>query len=505
MLILLLMLGASFTLCCLLTPLAERLASRWGLLDWPDARRKLHVRPVPVVGGLAVLSSGCLVVGCAFLASHSLSDQLTVESLWILGLFLAVIFLCLVGVLDDLGRLRGRHKLLGQVVAAGIVMACGVRIHHVEVLGWGCDLSGWQIPITLLWLLGAINSLNLLDGMDGMLGCVGFITAVALAIVAVLTGNWAAACVAIALAGSLLGFLCYNLPPASIFMGDSGSMVTGLVLGTLGIQSSFKAPATIPLLVPLTILTIPFLDTAAALVRRKLTGRSIYTTDRGHLHHCLRKRGFSVPQVLVCVSILCGLTAAAGLTSLILKNDLIGVFTALTVVAVLVITRLFGYAEYSLVKNRLSHFARSFLQSRGRGRFQRIDVRMHGTANWKTLLDAVTAQAFDLNLQTVRLDVSAPALDEEYHAQWDRFEKELEEVQWRAELPVMVGGRVVGRLLVTGYPDAEPMWSKVAALDRSIEKFEFASASKPITPPHLSQSGWKTTARKKSKPLTGVH
>src|SRR6516165_2834372 len=101
MFILLLILGASFSLCCLLMPLAGRLASRWGLLDWPDARRKLHVRPVPVVGGLAVLTSGCVALGTAFLASRTLHDLLAPEALWLLGLFLAVVFLCLVGVLDD--------------------------------------------------------------------------------------------------------------------------------------------------------------------------------------------------------------------------------------------------------------------------------------------------------------------------------------------------------------------------------------------------------------------
>src|SRR5262249_35966235 len=122
MVILLLLLGASFALCGLLTPLAGRLASRWGLLDHPDARRKLHDTPIPVAGDLAVLVSGCAVLAVANLVSNPLGDLLAPESLWLLGLLLAVVFLCAVGVMDDYGHLRGRHKLLGQIVAASIVI-----------------------------------------------------------------------------------------------------------------------------------------------------------------------------------------------------------------------------------------------------------------------------------------------------------------------------------------------------------------------------------------------
>jgi UDP-GlcNAc:undecaprenyl-phosphate GlcNAc-1-phosphate transferase len=278
-------------------------------------------------------------------------------------------------------------------------------------------------------------------------------------------------------------------------MGDAGSMVTGLVIGTLGIQSSLKAPATVALLVPVTILTVPFLDTFAAILRRKLTGRSIFATDRAHLHHCLQGRGLSPVAVLACVSLFCLLAGVGGLVSEVLKNDVIAVCTAVAVVAVLVATRLFGRAELSLVHKRLGRLTHSFLQTRGRGRFHRIDVHMHGTANWRLLLDSVIVRAFDLNLQTVRLEVSVPAIREEYHAQWDRFEEQLEETLWRIELPLVVGGRFVGRLLVTGYPDAEPLAAKAAALDRVVESFEFTAVREPVAVPHLSRPGWLEMVR----------
>src|SRR5439155_8367461 len=140
-------------------------------------------------------------------------------------------------------------------------------------------------------LLGAINSLNLIDGMDGLLGSVGLILSLALAVMAALAGHWGAAAVAVALAGALLGFLPFNLPPASVFLGDSGSMLVGLVLGTLAIQSSLKAPATIALATPVALLILPIFDTTVAILLRTMTGRSLYTTDRGHLLHRLLRFG----------------------------------------------------------------------------------------------------------------------------------------------------------------------------------------------------------------------
>jgi UDP-GlcNAc:undecaprenyl-phosphate/decaprenyl-phosphate GlcNAc-1-phosphate transferase len=326
----------------------------------------------------------------------------------------------------------------------------------------------------VLWLLGAINSLNLLDGMDGMLGCVASIITLAMAGMAVLGGHWAAACVAMVLAGSLLGFLCYNFPPASIFMGDTGSMATGLVVGVLGIQSSLKAPATVALIAPAVVLTIPFLDTLAAVLRRKLTGRSIYATDRGHLHHCLLSRGFSTRRVLLWVSLFCVVTALAALASLALKNELVALCALVMVTAILIASRLFGHAEFLLVKRRLVWLCLSFLQTRGTGKSHEVEVHLHGTAGWKALKDKVTARAFDLNLQSVRLNVSAPALHEEYTAMWHRFDEEVEVAAcWCLDLPLALNERVVGHLLVSGYPDAEPIWTKVAALTRLIDEFRW--------------------------------
>src|SRR5262249_20696536 len=198
--------------------------------------------------------------------------------------------------------LRGRYKLLGQVFAVGAVLAYGVRVEAVHLFAWRIELGWFAVPFTLFWLLGAINSLNLLDGMDGLLGTVGTIVSLAIAALAAVPGHWAEAAVAATLAGALLGFLRYNWPPATIFLGDAGSMLIGLVIGVLAIRCSLKGTATVALATPMALLIIPIFDTAAAIVRRKLTGRSIYSTDRAHLHHCLLRRALPRPVVPLVVS-----------------------------------------------------------------------------------------------------------------------------------------------------------------------------------------------------------
>jgi UDP-GlcNAc:undecaprenyl-phosphate GlcNAc-1-phosphate transferase len=249
-------------------------------------------------------------------------------------------------------------------------------------------------------------------------------------------------------------------------------MVVGLVLGTLAILSSLKAPATIALTTPLVLLTLPIFDTTAAIVRRKLTGRSIYSTDRGHLHHCLLRRGLSVPGVLLLVSGFCLLTDIGVLASQAFNNDWIALCTAAAVVSILISTRLFGHAEALLVKERLRSLGGALLSFGGTARARQIEVRLQGSADWKELWDGLTAVAPLLGLSRLLLDVNAPALHEGYHARWDHPREEGETPSvWSAAIPVRAGGQVVGRLEVAGTPDAEPVWKKIARVTEIVEAF----------------------------------
>jgi UDP-GlcNAc:undecaprenyl-phosphate GlcNAc-1-phosphate transferase len=493
-------LAASLALSLLLTPIARRIAVRHGLVDRPDGRRKLHQGAVPVAGGFPLLAATTATVALVlYFDTDRTGSALRAEATRLTGLFLAAVVICLLGLIDDLGRLRGRHKLLGQTLAVGILLASGVEVHRIQLFGLSLDLGLLGVPFTIFLLLGAINSLNLIDGMDGLLSSVGLIICVAMGAMAALNEHYAAACVALSLAGALLGFLRYNFPPASIFLGDSGSMLVGLVVGVLAIESSLKGPATVALAAPTALLTLPIFDTFAAILRRTLTGRSIYTTDRGHLHHCLLRSGLSNRRALALVSAFCLITVFGTLASLALKSELLALLSSIVVVALLVVTRLFGHTELTLLRQRThSLFSSFFGQPEGKPA-REIAVRLHGKVDWNELWQQITACGPQLNLGKARLDINAPAINEGYHAQWTGAEcaADLEDsaVLWSAELPLVAQGRTVGRVAVTGRRDDQPIWEKIATLAKLAQDFE-ATASQ------LTESVWVPSA---PEPLRSPH
>jgi UDP-GlcNAc:undecaprenyl-phosphate GlcNAc-1-phosphate transferase len=447
-----------------LIPLARLIACRVGLVDRPDGRRKMHARATPVAGGIALFAAANLVL-TALLCLPGVADLFLLCASEMRGLLLGSVLICVVGVADDFRGLRGRHKILGQILTVAIVIGHGVRVDAVHLFTWHLELGWFAIPFTLFWLLGAINSLNLLDGMDGLLGSIGTIVSLAIAGLAAWHNHWAEACVAVVLAGVLIGFLCYNFPPASIFLGDAGSMLIGLVVGVLAIRSSLKGPATVALAAPTALLIIPIFDTTAAILRRRLTGRSIYSTDRGHLHHCLLRTGLSRPRALAVISSLCLLTVLGVLGSIASQNEALALLSAAAVVAILVITRLFGHAEMMLVLKSAGALARSLSGASGQKGHQ-VEVRLQGSANWCVQWRRLLTCADGLNLRSLVLDVNAPAVQEGYHARWFRGagpNPEEPEV-WSADIPLTAAGQAVGRVTITGLRDGEPVWRKVAAV-----------------------------------------
>jgi UDP-GlcNAc:undecaprenyl-phosphate GlcNAc-1-phosphate transferase len=204
---LLVILGLSFCLTVVLTPVARRCAFRWGLVDQPDGRRKIHAGPIPLAGGLVILAAATGALLPVLLVPNPFQDQLIEQGPMLLGLFLSAVTLCGVGLADDFLGLHGRHKLLGQLAAISIVLASGLLVRKLRLFHWEVELGLLALPFTVCWLLGSINSLNLIDGMDGLLSCMGLIISLAMALMAAVAGQWVAACTAVALAGALIGFL----------------------------------------------------------------------------------------------------------------------------------------------------------------------------------------------------------------------------------------------------------------------------------------------------------
>jgi len=470
--------GAMFALACLLamffTTWICRLAPRIGLVDYPDNQRKLHRFPVPLGGGVAVFLATALVLAGVIFVPNPWG--LNPVGYWreIVGFGLACLTIVLLGLADDRFGLRGRHKLLGQVAAASFLMIAGLIIRGIGVFGYELELGLLSIPFTLFWLVGATNAINLLDGIDGLAATLGIVLSGTIAVMAAMTHHSAVAVVALVFAGSLLGFLRYNFPPAKIFLGDAGSMLIGLMIGAMAIRGSLKSSGTILLAAPLAVWTLPAFDSAMALLRRKLTGRSIYATDRGHLHHRLLDALGTNNRVLGVVATAAALTCAGALLSLWLKNDLVASVACAGIMLTFVATGLFGRAEMALLVSRLRRAGISLVRpaSNGHGSARQSSIRLQGSRDWELLWQTVTESAEKLCLVKAVLDLNLPAIRESYNAAWDCGRTEEVDGCWCMELPLVLGEQTVGRLSVRGKRNGRPAQEDIVQLLEMLEPFE---------------------------------
>jgi UDP-GlcNAc:undecaprenyl-phosphate GlcNAc-1-phosphate transferase len=302
----------------LLTPAVTRLAHRHKWYDIPDSR-KLHTGLIPRIGGLGIFVSMALAVGLGF-AGLALLDRLTAAPAGpLVAAAAGVAMIFGVGLYDDFVPLRARTKLLLQVVAATIVAASGMRVDSIAIpLLGNLHLGGMAVPLTVFWIVGMTNSVNLIDGIDGLAGGISAIAAAGIAIIALLQGHLLTALVALALFGALAGFLLYNWPPASIFMGDSGSHLLGFSLATLPFLDIGGAATLGTLVVPATLVLIPIVDCGAATVRRIRQRRSVGSADTDHIHYVLRALGMSDRKILLAVYSVCGYLAVVAITTTLL-------------------------------------------------------------------------------------------------------------------------------------------------------------------------------------------
>ena len=348
-------LAASLTL----TPLVRHASWRLRVLSYPDLQRRFHPGPVPLLGGVAVYFA--LLAG---LAAALLSDRFRHADL--AGLCWALVpvsgLACLFGVLDDCCNLRSRAKLLLQFLAASLLVMAGFSVHFIIVFGCRIELGWWGVPLTIGWLMGCINALNLIDGLDGLASLVGLSTASMMGIIAWNMGNQHVSAVAMVLTAALAGFLVFNRPPASVFLGDAGSTLIGLVIGVLGIQGTLKSSATLSITAPVVLMTLPIFDVLMAVVRRPLTGRSLALGDREHIHHTLLKQGWGPWQVLGILGALCLATGAAATAATVFRVDALAWISATTVIVLMIRLRVFGHREFGLLQQFLRRQAKDLAQ-----------------------------------------------------------------------------------------------------------------------------------------------
>ncbi len=286
------------------TPPVRLLAYRIGAIDVPTDARRMHRKPVPRIGGLAIFVA-------FFLASMVFCDLAPhIYAIWIGGGMLV-----LLGILDDIFRLSALLKLFVQLGAAAVaVVLCGVRIEYMSLFGHIVEFGVWAIPITILWITGLTNAINLIDGLDGLACGVSAITALSMFGVTLISGDLGSAMLTAILVSSCVGFLPYNMNPARIFMGDTGALFLGYALSIISVQGLFKLHTMLSFLVPFSIFALPILDTAIAICRRVATGHSPFAPDRGHLHHRLVDMGFTHKEAVKILYAICGLLGLVAIT-----------------------------------------------------------------------------------------------------------------------------------------------------------------------------------------------
>lgn len=265
------------------TPAVIVLAAKTGAMDAPDAR-KVHKGPMPRIGGLAIYC-GFMAAILAMLNFAELTQEVANG---VIGLLLGGTLIVIIGLIDDYKNLPAKVKLLGQILAACVVVYFDVRIDVItDPFGDYLYLEYLAAPATVFWIVGLTNTVNLIDGLDGLAAGVSTIASITIMLVALQEDVMIVALFTAALAGAALGFLRYNFNPAKIFMGDTGSMFLGFILAGISVIGAVKCTATIALIVPILALGLPIMDTTFAIIRRYRGGVPIFKPDKGHLHHRL--------------------------------------------------------------------------------------------------------------------------------------------------------------------------------------------------------------------------
>ncbi len=308
----LLALAVAFLISFSATPMVISLAHKVGAIDVPKDKRRVHKKPTPLMGGLAIFYGFVVSVICFATIDKE-----------VMGILVGCVIVVTTGIIDDITDMKAIVKLLCQILAAAVVVYSGVRIEHFAnpfTQWFGAPyivMDYWvSCAVTIFWIVGICNAVNLIDGLDGLAVGVSSIASIALLTLTLISENLNVAIITAAVAGAGFGFLPYNFNPAKIFMGDTGALFLGFILACISVQGMLKMSAVITFAAPILILGLPIFDTVFAILRRLLTGKSPMQPDRGHLHHRLLDMGFSQRRV---VAILYTLTAVLCMTAVVIS------------------------------------------------------------------------------------------------------------------------------------------------------------------------------------------
>lgn len=359
----------------ILTPAVRILAVRLGYVD-KTSKRKIHDQPIPHIGGAAIFAAFLIPFAGFLVYQNMITDVLIEYRAEVFGVLMGALTVFLIGVFDDIKGARARFKFIVEILAACIVYYAGVRILKLSnpfsetPFTFGHSVG---LPLTVIWIVGVTNAVNMSDGIDGLAAGMAIFVSIVMFVLSLVNNHTLIALISITLAGSTAGFLVFNFPPAKIFMGDSGALFLGFMLGSISILGSVKGSAAVALVIPVLAMIVPISDTLMAMARRFLKGRGMMEADQDHVHHRLLKRGLSHTQIIL---VLYGVTIFFGLVALSLvytqrrENGI--VLGAVGILAVILIRRL-GYSEFKV--DRLTETIRESREERKRTREEREIIK----------------------------------------------------------------------------------------------------------------------------------
>ena len=316
----------AFVVAAAVTPAAIKIAPKIGAMDIPKDERRMHKKPMPRFGGIAIYL-GIMVA----LAVFALKDK------GITSVMTGCTLIYMLGLIDDLKDLKPLVKLCGQIVCATVVYIMGVRIEFITNYFGPGNMAFGDVAcfiITVLWLIAITNAVNLIDGLDGLAAGIAAISALCIGYVAYIHGQYVPTLAMMAIAGGALGFLPYNFNPAKIFMGDSGSELLGFSIAAVSILGTVKSATIVVVIIPALVLGLPIFDTVMAIFRRLAKHQSIGTADKDHLHHRIMKAGFGQKRAVMILYCISGIM---GIVAVLYSRRLTVEYLGLTAVAIMLI------------------------------------------------------------------------------------------------------------------------------------------------------------------------
>ncbi len=410
------------------TPVIRDVFLRLRIVDLPDAR-KLHTKPIPRIGGIPIVLSYAAAMAIMLACVPSFSKIIIVEKDLLWSVFPAALFIFATGLVDDVVGLKPWQKLGCQLIAAVWTVAMGARINLVA----GQPGAAWiTIPLSIIWLVGCTNAVNLIDGLDGLASGVGLFAACTTLLTALLHGNIGLAIVTVPLVGCLLGFLRYNFNPASVFLGDSGSLTIGFMLGCFGLIWSQKSATLLGMVAPMMALALPLLDVGLSISRRFLRNQPIFAPDRGHIHHRVLAMGFEPRDAALVLYGACGIAALLSLLQSVVSFR----FTGLLIVAFCALSwwgiKRLRYVEFSTARRMLAGGGILRLVQQ-EIYLQHLREHLAKTSTIPECWDVVREACEDLDFSSILLNLDGQMFNE-------TFEKTDSEPSWQMRIKLRNGG-----------------------------------------------------------------